>query len=216
MVRVLRVVAIITGLVLPLTYAAAATLPEIRTTARNEVPSCVTPDRLMAFVETRNDDLPKRFRRIAHEYERHGEALGLRWDLAFFQMLIETNWLRFHQANGRPGLVSPDQNNFAGLGATGRGQEGSWFPDVSTGVLAHLQHVKLYTGAVIDRPVARRTALVQEWGEIPAWARGLGRPVRFSDLTRQWSPYDRGYAADIAKMAERFAGDHCAPAVASN
>jgi Mannosyl-glycoprotein endo-beta-N-acetylglucosaminidase len=216
MVQALRVVGVVLALLMSMKAGAAATLPEIRVSARNAVPACITPERLMDFVGGRNDDLPKRFQRIAHDYARHGAALGLRWDMAFFQMLIETNWLRFHRANGRPGLVTPDQNNFAGLGATGRGQEGSWFPDVSTGVLAHLQHVKLYSGAVVEKPVARRTALVQEWGEIPAWARGLGRPVRFSDLTRQWSPHDRGYASDIAKMAEKFADVHCAPSDAAN
>lgn len=209
MVRLLRFLFAAAFCIGPVSVAAAQALPEIRAGARNAVPACVTPERLMSFVGTRNERLDRRFRTIAKDYAAHGAALGLRWDMAFFQMLIETNWLRFHRPDGSPGLVAPDQNNFAGLGATGRGQEGSWFPDVSTGVLAHLQHVKLYSGARIDNPVARRTALVQEWGEISAWARGLGRPVTFADLTRQWSPGDRGYARDIARMAENYADAWC-------
>jgi hypothetical protein len=82
---------------------------------------------------------------------RHGEELGLRWDYAFFQMLLETGNLTYK------GDVKPDQNNFAGLGATGRGARGEKFPDISTGVRAHLQHVLMYAGEKVENPVAERT-----------------------------------------------------------
>lgn len=52
---------------------------------------------------------------------RRGEDLGLRWDYAFFQMAIETNYLSFRREGGRRSDVRPSQNNFAGLGATGNG-----------------------------------------------------------------------------------------------
>jgi hypothetical protein len=126
--------------------AEAATTPAILVTKVNRVPTCVTPDHLMAFVEQRNKALPAKFREIAADYRQHGEALHVRWDYAFYQMLDETNFLKFFAPNGRRGDVSTGQNNFAGLGATGNRNPGESFPDVSTGVLAHLQHVRLYSG----------------------------------------------------------------------
>jgi hypothetical protein len=207
--RSLLVGAILAALMGATSTASATRLPEIQQNARNVVPDCVTPERMMSFVRARNDDVDRQFHQIAAYYEHHGEKLGVRWDMAFFQMIVETNWLRFHRANGRPGLVSPDQNNFAGLGATGRGQNGAAFADVSTGVLAHLQHVLLYSGTHIENPVARRTALVQEWDIVGQMVRGLGRPATFSDLTRMWSPNDRGYAADIRAIAMQYGEKYC-------
>lgn len=195
---------------------AAAQLPAIKAGPGNQVPACVTPAQLTRFLKTRHHDLDPRLQTIAQHYAQHGRALGLRWDYAFFQMVVETNWLRFFQANGRPGLVSPGQNNFAGIGATGRGQSGEAFADVSTGVLAHLQHVSMYAGEDVDQPVANRTRLVQGWGEIPNWAHRLRRPITFTDLTRKWSPHDRGYSDDIAAVAAQFFENHCTVRYARN
>ena len=83
------------------------------------------PDGLPQVAQRKLD--PK-FEVVATEYMRHGEALGLRWDYAFFQMLLETGYLKY------TGDVKPEQNNFAGLGATGGGARGESFKDVSTGV----------------------------------------------------------------------------------
>ena len=129
------------AVVLAWSSAASAEAPGIRASEQNVVPECTTPGRLMAFLKARNDGLDPRFEKIAVEYMRHGEQLGLRWDYTFFQMLLETGNLSFRGDRGRRGDVKPSQNNFAGLGATGNGAAGESFPDVSTGVLAHLQHV---------------------------------------------------------------------------
>ena len=126
-------------------------LPEIRISASNSVPQCVTPDRLMRYLADRNPKLDPRYRDIAALYKQHGEALGIRWDYAFFQMVLETNSLMF------TGDVRAKQNNFAGLGATGGGVPGESFADVSTGVLAQLQHLVAYSGQVVEAPVATRT-----------------------------------------------------------
>ena len=55
-----------------------------------------------------------------------GEMLGLRWDFAFYQMIVETGALSYWRGN-RAGDVKPAQNNFAGLGATGKGERGESF-----------------------------------------------------------------------------------------
>jgi len=183
--------------------AQAGELPAIKASGANAVPACVTPGRLAAFVEARNAKLDPRFSKIAVEYMRHGEELGLRWDYAFFQMLVETGNLGFQRD------VKPKQNNFAGLGATGNGEPGESFPDVSTGVRAHLQHVMLYAGLTVDDPVAERTRKVQEWGILKSWQKGMTRPVTFQDLTIRWSPGDKTYARSIDAVAQKFFADIC-------
>ncbi|MCC7253429.1 glucosaminidase domain-containing protein [Hyphomicrobium sp.] len=185
---------------------AAPTLPEIRLSQRNPVPACVTPGRLMAFLKQRNGKLDPRFRNIASFYKQHGEAWGVRWDYAFFQMAIETNFLTYRAPSGRMGDVDPKQNNFAGIGTTGGGVPGDSFPDVSTGVLGQIQHLVVYSGEMIPNPVAPRTQLKQE--HILAKSRELKRPVRFSDLARRWAA-DPKYAGSIEWVAERFRSEHC-------
>lgn len=187
----------------------AADLPAIKTDARNKVPACATPGRMMAFLSQRNASLDHRFAPIATEYMRHGEQLALRWDYAFFQMIVETGSLSFKRGNGVFGDVKPHQNNFAGLGATGKGEPGEKFPDISTGVKAHLQHVLIYAGERVEDAVADRTRKVQEWGILDKWRAGLKGPVTFRDLTRRWSPNDRAYAASIGSVADRFYDDYC-------
>lgn len=192
--------------------AARAALPEIRASASNPVPACVTPERLMAFLAANNTRLDARYRDIAHWYKRHGEALRVRWDYAFFQMVLETNYLAYRRGDGRPGDVKPAQNNFAGIGATGGGVPGDAFPDVSTGVLAQMQHLVAYSGERVARPVAPRTALKQD--DIVSASLRLGRPVRYSDLTNRWAA-DRAYHRSIETIAERFRAEHCNRGVTS-
>jgi hypothetical protein len=97
------------------------------------------------------------------EYMRSGEKLGVRWHFAFYQMILETGSLKFHNGR-RAGDVKPTQNNFAGLGATGGGEPGESFKDIPTGVRAHLVHLLLYAGEKLENPIADRTRKVQEWG----------------------------------------------------
>ena len=189
--------------------AGAAPHPAIKTSDQNKVPACATPGRLIAFLQSRNSGLDERFVDIAGLYMRHGEALRIRWDYAFFQMLLETGNLSFQRGNGKPGDVKPKQNNFAGLGATGRGEPGESFADVSTGVKAHLQHLLMYSGEVVEDPVAERTRKVQEWGILNSWHKSLKAPVTFADLARKWAPGENSYARDIDAIATRFYGDYC-------
>jgi hypothetical protein len=161
----------------------------------------------MAFANARNGNLDERFSTIAVEYMRHGEELGVRWDYAFFQMLVETGNLSFKRG-GTPGDVKPSQNNFAGIGATGGGVRGESFPDVTTGVKAHLQHLLMYAGRRIESPVAERTRQVQEWGVLTSWQAGLNKPITFSDLTLKWA-MDPNYSGSIASVAKRFYDGLC-------
>lgn len=187
----------------------AQSLPAIKTGPGNQVAACATPGRLMLFVRERNPAMDPRFDSVATEYMRHGEELGVRWDYAFFQMLLETGYLSFSRGNGQPGNVRPSQNNFAGLGAAGRGQRGEHFPDIASGVMAHMQHLLLYAGDHIADPVADRTRKVQEWGILTKWQKELNRPVTFTDLSRKWAPGDRGYARKVYGIATAFFDGAC-------
>lgn len=183
--------------------AKADKLPPLKLSAHNKVPACATPGRIMAFLNARNPKLRDRFEKIAVNYMQHGEALGVRWDFALFQMVIETNALKF------TGDVSWTQNNFAGLGATGGGVKGERFDTVSDGVKAHLQHLMIYAGMHVDDPVADRTRKVQSWGILDKWRRKLRGPVTFAQIGRQWAPGDRGYGRDIQAVADMFYDTWC-------
>jgi Mannosyl-glycoprotein endo-beta-N-acetylglucosaminidase len=184
----------------PQSRGAQPTTPEILATAANVVPKCITPERLMSVLNERNPKLDPKFKGIATLYKTHGEKLGLRWDYAFYQMILETNSLAF------TGDVKVSQNNFAGLGATGGGVRGEVFPDVSTGVLGQLQHLVAYAGQKVDQPVAQRTRENQD--NIIALSKKLGRPVVFADLTNRWAA-DRNYARSIDTLAGRFRDAAC-------
>lgn len=181
-------------------------LPAIRLAADNRVPACATPERLTAFLMSRNDRLDAKYRTIAHEYKKHGEAHGVRWDMAFHQMVLETNALKFRRGDGTPGDVKPHQNNFAGIGATGGGVPGEKFLDVATGVKAHIQHLVAYSGEVVVAPVSQRTRDVQD-GVIKQSLK-LGRTVRYDDLTRRWAA-DRNYARSMQVLRAKFEEDFC-------
>ena len=185
---------------------AANDLPEIRMSRANAVPACASPDRLMSFLKRRNATLNPRFANIASYYKQHGERWGVRWDYAFFQMAIETNFLTYRAPNGRMGDVDPRQNNFAGIGTTGGGVPGDSFPDVSTGVLGQIQHLVAYSGEEVPNPVAQRTQLKQV--HILEKSRALNRPVRFSDLAKRWA-VDPKYGNSIEWVAQRFRNEFC-------
>jgi hypothetical protein len=157
----------------------------------------------MAFLTSRNRHIDERFSTIAADYMRIGNELNIRWDIAFFQMMLETGNLSF------TGDVSASQNNFAGLGATGRHVPGESFPDVATGVKAHLQHLLLYAGVHLDHPVAERTRKVQEWGILTPWQKSISGPINYEELAKQWAPTSRRYAREISGLAEAFYGSPC-------
>lgn len=220
--RVMRFVPLLLlGLLLP-GVAQAAALPPILASADNTVPKCVRPDALMDFVAQRNAlrspprAIEPRFANLATLYQRIGQCVardpdrcvGVRWDYAFFQMLIETNYLTFRRPDGVPGGVPASDNNFAGVGATVPGRPGERFKDVATGVLAHLQHVLMYSTTRIPDPVARRTRQVQD--DVQQIMRKLHRPVTFADLAREWTGTDKNtYGAEMARMAEKYSAEFC-------
>src|SRR5262245_54313230 len=187
--------------------SASASLPDILSGPKNMAPECVTPGRLMAYLKTRNAQLDPRYDAIATEYMRQGEMLGLRWDFAFYQMIVESGALSYWRGH-RAGDVKPAQNNFAGLGATGKGERGESFPDVTTGVRAHLEHLLLYAGRPVDNPVAQRTRNVRDWGVLTSWHQTFTRPITYADMSTRWAQ-SKTYGTMLKVVADRFQAEIC-------
>ncbi|HEY3368391.1 MAG TPA: N-acetylmuramoyl-L-alanine amidase [Symbiobacteriaceae bacterium] len=89
---------------------------------------------MKAYVAQTNPAAPD----VAHLYLELGPKLRVRGDLAYAQALQETNYFRYG------GIVKPEQNNYAGIGATDAQHPGASFATPADGVLAHLQHLYAY------------------------------------------------------------------------
>ena len=72
---------------------------------------------------------------IVNLYWVEAEREGVRPDIALAQALVETGYF------GYGGTVKPKQNNFCGLGTTGKKVKGAKFKTPEIGVRAHIQHL---------------------------------------------------------------------------
>jgi len=120
-------------------------VPELEVQERPEPPEdimgtgIVPEERLAAFLMDTNAEADGEFvRELSAYYVEEAAAEGINHDTAFAQMCLETGFLRYG------GLVTPDMNNFCGLGAIGPEQTGHIFPDARSGVRAHIQHLQAY------------------------------------------------------------------------
>ena len=133
----------------------------------------VPAERFVAFASAKNAAYgASAWNAVWQAYRDACQAEGVNQAVALVQMLHETNYLRFG------GTVKPEQNNFAGLGVTGGGVSGLTFPDVETGALAHVQHLKAYgsTAALTQVSVDPRAKYVK---------RGSATTLR--SLTGKWA-----------------------------
>ena len=143
--------------------------------ASPQIPSCTVEELARMFIE-------------------EGEAEGVRGDVAFAQSLHETGYFKYG------GIVTPEMNNFAGIGAlngNATGQAAS-FPDPRTGVRAQIQHLKAYasTEALVNACVDPRFSLV---------ARGVAPYVEWLGAAdnpqgRGWAVPGAGYGANVVKL----------------
>ena len=131
---------------------------------------------------------------LARMFIEEGEDEGVRGDVAFAQSLHETGYFKYG------GIVTPEMNNFAGIGAlngNATGQAAS-FPDPRTGVRAQIQHLKAYasTEALANACVDPRFSLV---------ARGVAPYVEWLGAAdnpqgRGWAVPGAGYGANVVKL----------------
>ena len=114
---------------------------------------------------------------------------GVRPEVVFAQAMHETGWLRFG------GSVKAEQCNFAGLGAIDAQAGGACFPDVATGILAQVQHLKAYASkdALSQECVDPRFALVTR-----------GRAPLLEDLNGRWAVPGANYGQSIARIVDKI------------
>lgn len=125
---------------------------------------------------------------VAYYYEE-GAREGIRPDVAFAQALKETGFFRYG------GTVTPDQNNYCGLGTTSTEIKGAYFATSQIGVRAHIQHLLAY--ASTRRPVRpvvdpRYNLVRNVYGTIT-----LGN---WQDLNGRWAVPGDSYGQSILSM----------------
>ncbi|WP_279401888.1 glucosaminidase domain-containing protein [Piscibacillus salipiscarius] len=117
---------------------------------------------MQRFVKEINQDAPN----LANYYLNLGKKYNIRGDIAFAQAIHETDYFRF------TGVVKPDQNNYAGIGATGPDNPGASFDSPEQGVRAHIQHLYAYAST---KPLPKGEKLVDPRfdlvtrGSAPTW-----------------------------------------------
>ncbi|MDR2478739.1 MAG: glucosaminidase domain-containing protein [Treponema sp.] len=149
----------------------------------------VPEKKLAAFVERNNSGIDRDFiRSLVQYYVEESAAEGVNHDIAFAQMCLETGFLRYG------GLVTPDMNNFCGLGAIGPEKPGEVFPDARTGVRAHIQHLKAY---------ASEEPLEQELVDPRFRYVKRGRSPTIQGLAGTWAT-DQLYSEKIAGILDRL------------
>ena len=95
-----------------------------------------------AYVRSANPDADEIYlRTLYRHYDELCREEGVRLIVAIAQMILETNFLLFS------GSVRAIQYNYAGLGAVAVAHPGLAFPNMRTGIAAHVQHMKAYADA---------------------------------------------------------------------
>ena len=131
---------------------------------------------------------------LAQMFLEEGLAEGVRGDVAWAQSLHETGLFKFG------GIVQPNQNNYAGIGALNGNAPGqaATFPDPRTGVRAQIQHLKAYasTEPLQNACVDPRFSLVER-GTAP-WVEWLGAADNPSG--KGWAMPGKGYGVSVVKL----------------
>lgn len=143
---------------------------------------------LLMFLKTNNEQALIQFPDIPKLYREEASVEGVNYDIAFCQMCLETNFLRFS------GELDPSQNNFAGLGAIGGGDVAASFPSARIGVRAHVQHLKAYASIepLVQELVDPRFRFV---------ARGIAPLIE--QLSGRWAA-DLDYGTKIMALLRRL------------
>lgn len=130
----------------------------------------------------------ERANRMGRLYLQEAAREGVNPELAFVQMCLETGYLRYG------GQVSPEQNNFCGLGALDSGEAGAVFSSERAGVRAHIQHLKAYasTEPLQASPLDPRHHLVPR-----------GSAATAEDLAGSWAT-DPEYGKKLERLLRRL------------
>ncbi|MCA1065712.1 N-acetylmuramoyl-L-alanine amidase [Rossellomorea sp. AcN35-11] len=149
-------------------------------------PSELRADQLDAFVRTVNPNAPL----LGAYYIRYGNIYGMRGDIAYAQAIHETNYFRF------TGQVKPSQNNYAGIGTTGPGNDGATFKTPEEGVIAHIQHLYAYAST---KPLPQGQTLVDPRFSLVK----RGSATNWTDLNGKWAVPGTTYGQSILSVYSR-------------
>lgn len=148
----------------------------------------VESNKLAQFLTRSNPFIEKKYaEELAKIYVEEAASEGVNHDVAFSQMCLETGFLSFG------GLVTPEMNNYCGLGSTGNSR-GEKFPSPRIGVRAQIQHLKIYaTDAPLkNKIVDPRYHLVRP-----------GTATNIYMLAGSWAE-DKEYGKKIKKILDRL------------
>jgi hypothetical protein len=95
-----------------------------------------TEAQLLAFMTSLNPDVASQYPDLPRLYREEASIEGVNYDIAFSQMLVETQALTDGQKLA--------QNNFGGIGTATGEPTGASFPTAQIGVRAQIQHLKAY------------------------------------------------------------------------
>ena len=99
----------------------------------------LTSTQLAQFFRENNSEISYfKIKKFAKIYIREAAMENINSDVAFAQMCLETGYLTYGN------LVTPEMNNFCGLGAMDAAHPGEYFQTPQLGVRAHIQHLHAY------------------------------------------------------------------------
>ena len=133
---------------------------------------------------------------LAEYYVRYCAEAGLRADLLWAQMIHETGYGMYG------GDVLWEQNNYAGIGATGGYEPGASFPTAEAGVLAHVAHMVAYVYA--SSPVSWADANTDPRFDL-VYPRGAASVL--ADLNGRWAVPGTTYGESIEAIARAINAD---------
>jgi hypothetical protein len=154
----------------------------------------------------RNPQLSVSIEELARLYVKYGRIFGIRADMAWAQMAHETGYCRYGN------LVQPEQNNFAGIGATGEGYPGNFFATAELGVIAQYAHLAWYVypthianGYCVSLSVPDPNVPITTPGDPRHFKQADGSPHKGNvrtvyDLSAKWA-VSVGYGANIQAKA---------------
>lgn len=96
-------------------------------------------EQMRAYIKKVNPKAPESVLAMIPLYITEGALEGVRGDIAFAQSCLETGNFTFSGS-----AVTPDQNNFCGMGVTSIGTKGNSFKTPKEGIRAQIQHLKAY------------------------------------------------------------------------
>lgn len=160
------------------------------------IPNEITADLMADWFNTKADEndckLSVPLMMLAELFLEEGAIEGIRGDIAFCQSIKETGWFRYG------GQVLPEQNNFAGIGATNNSPvgKGAWFKTARDGVRAQIQHLKAYANdeALVNPCIDPRFGLVTRGAAGNKW----------TGLNGRWAVPGDGYGESILALWEEM------------